>query len=232
MNEFLKETELLDYSNTAIQNLIKERKWQNLSDVDKIKSTYNFVRDEIKLGYNEGDKLPASKVLVDNYGQCNTKATLLMALLRALNVENRIHGFTVDKSLQKGVITGLAYRLSPKNILHTWVEVKVDDKWYSLEGVVIDKDYLKGLQNKFPNCKDSFCGFGVHTENLSEPPIDWNLNNTFIQDKSITKDLGVFNTPDELHSKYKQNLNPFKECFYKNITRHKINRTVKKIREN
>ncbi len=61
MSDFLKETEMLDYSNTAIQNLIEKRKWQNLSDIDKIKATYNFVRDEIKLGYNKGDKLPASK---------------------------------------------------------------------------------------------------------------------------------------------------------------------------
>ncbi|MEE9438693.1 MAG: transglutaminase domain-containing protein, partial [Saprospiraceae bacterium] len=91
---------------------------------------------EIRFGYNKSDNIPASKVLSDGYGQCNTKSTLLMALLRAVGIPNRIHGFTIDKALQKGAITGIWYKLAPKNILHSWVEVLINDKWYFLEGVI------------------------------------------------------------------------------------------------
>ena len=96
MNNYLKETKILNYSDSTIINLVNSRKWQTLDSVNKVKAIYNFVRDEIKFGYNLSDEITASEVLKDGYGQCNTKATLLMALLRAVGIPNRIHGFTID----------------------------------------------------------------------------------------------------------------------------------------
>ena len=63
----------------SIQNLIEQRKWRDLDEVNKVRNIYNFVRDEVQFGYNTGDTIQASQVLSDGYGQCNTKATLLMA---------------------------------------------------------------------------------------------------------------------------------------------------------
>ena len=83
----------------------------DLDEVDKVRNIYNFVRDEVKFGYDTGDTIHESQVLSDGYGQCNTKATLLMALLRAVGVATRIHGFTIDKALQKGAIKGIWYKL-------------------------------------------------------------------------------------------------------------------------
>lgn len=84
---------------------------------------YNFVRDNIAFGYNASDDLTASTVLSDGIGQCNTKGTLLMALLRAVGVPCQFHGFTIDTALQRGAITGVAYQLAPRNIIHSWIEV-------------------------------------------------------------------------------------------------------------
>ena len=134
MERLLKETPILNYNHLLIKNLIEQRKWNELADVDKVKNIYNFVRDEIKFGYNTSDTIQASDILKDGYGQCNTKATLLMALLRATKIPTRLHGFTIDKELQKGAIDGIWYKLSPKNILHSWVEVYVNEHWYILEG--------------------------------------------------------------------------------------------------
>src|SRR6218665_2699624 len=158
MKNYLKETQLLDYSNKSIQELIEQKQWKKLEVVDRIKSIYNFVRDEIKFGYNTADDIPASEILKNGYGQCNTKATLLMTLLRAVEIPNRIHGFTIDKALQKGAITGIWYTLSPQNILHSWVEVLVNKQWYFMEGVILDKVYLGKLQQENPDCKTTFCG--------------------------------------------------------------------------
>ncbi len=82
MEKYLQETTLLNYSHKSIQNLITNRGWKKLSDVEKVKSIYNFVRDEILFGYNVDDAISASKILEDGYGQCNTKGILLMALSR------------------------------------------------------------------------------------------------------------------------------------------------------
>ncbi|WP_411971387.1 transglutaminase-like domain-containing protein [Sphingobacterium sp. Lzh-3] len=230
MNNYLKETKILDYSHDSIQKLVQEREWNQLDMISRIKAIYNFVRDEIKFGYNLSDNISASAVLKDGYGQCNTKATLLMALLRATEIPNRIHGFTIDKALQKGAITGIWYKLSPKNILHSWVEILVDEQWYFLEGVILDKIYLAKLQEKNSDCKTTFCGYGAYTDNFKNPPIDWNLNNTFIQDKGINQDFGLFDTPDEFYAKHQQKLNAFERFVFKNIVRHKMNKNVAKIR--
>lgn len=99
LEKYLRETRMLDYSNSSIQELIKSRGWKEIEDFERIKSIYNFVRDEILFGYNMDDDIPASKVLSDGYGQCNTKGTLFMALLRACDIPCRVHGFTIDKKL-------------------------------------------------------------------------------------------------------------------------------------
>ncbi len=147
MQRLLEQTPILDYHHPLIQNLIEQCKWRDLDEVDKVRNIYNFVRDEVQFGYNTGDTIQASQVLSDGYGQYNTKATLLMALLRAVGVATRIHGFTIDKALQKGAIKGIWYKLSPKNILHSWVEVHVNGQWYILEGVILDRLYLENLQS-------------------------------------------------------------------------------------
>ena len=71
---------MLNYSNENIQQLIRERRWKNINEFERLKSIYDFVRDEILFGYNIDDNVPASKVLADGYGQCNTKGTLFMAI--------------------------------------------------------------------------------------------------------------------------------------------------------
>jgi len=230
MKNYLKETPILNYSEPSIQSLIKAKNWQNMDVTEQVKSIYNFVRDEIKFGYNLKDDITASEVLADGYGQCNTKATLLMALLRAVGIPNRIHGFTIDKALQKGAINGLWYWLSPPNILHSWVEIYVNNNWYNLEGVILDKEYLSRLQTKYSDCKTTFCGYGAFTNNFENPPIEWHFNNTYIQDQGINQDFGLFDSPDEFYAKHQQKLGLIKKIVFQKIVRHLMNKNVQKIR--
>ena len=105
-DKYLRETRMVDFSNPAIQKLIQNMKWKEMGEFERIKAIYNYVRDDVLFGYNIDDGISASKVLADGYGQCNTKGTLFMALLRACNIPCRVHGFTIDKRLQKGAMTG------------------------------------------------------------------------------------------------------------------------------
>ena len=230
MQRLLEQTPILDYHHPLIQNLIEQCKWRDLDEVDKVRNIYNFVRDEVQFGYNTGDTIQASQVLSDGYGQYNTKATLLMALLRAVGVATRIHGFTIDKALQKGAIKGIWYQLSPKNILHSWVEVHVNGQWYIQEGVILDRLYLEKLQSINKHQTTTFCGFGVFTENFENPPIDWNLNDTFIQDKGINQDFGLFDSPDDFYNLHQQELSPIQRMAFKYVVRYLMNQNVDKIR--
>ena len=230
MEQYLRETQMLDYSNNSIQDLIKKRGWKRLDEYHRLKEIYNFVRDEILFGYNVDDNIAASRVLADGYGQCNTKGTLFMALLRSCGIPCRVHGFTIDKKLQKGAMTGFVYKRAPQNVLHSWVEVYFEEKWYELEAFILDKKYLNKLQELNPECKGAFCGYGVAVTDFEKPAIDFERNNTYIQSEGINNDFGVYDSPDDLLKEHHQEMSAIKAFAYKNIGRHLMNRNVRIIR--
>lgn len=230
-NSLLQRTTLLDYDDPGIQRLIEERQWRSLPARQRIRSIYNFVRDEILFGYNRRDEIPASEVLADGYGQCNTKATLLMALFRAVDLPCRFHGFTIHKQLQKGAVTGIWYRLAPKEIVHSWVEVQLDNDWFFLEGVILDSRYLRALQSRSQNQQQgAFCGFGACTEDIMRPLIDFDGNHTFIQADGIARDFGLYDDPDSFYAEHRQALSPLKQWLFSNHIRHRMNDNVRRIR--
>ncbi len=231
-NQYLKETKMLDYSHKSIQKLIRERKWSVFSEKERVKEIYDFVKDEILFGYNTDDKIKASSVLKDGFGQCNTKGTLFMALLRVCGIPCRIHGFTIDKILQKGAMTGLVYKFAPDEIFHSYVEAYVCGEWYNLEGFILDNAYLTALQKTFLPEKDgSFTGYGVATKNFASPPVEFDCCNTYIQKEGIVRDFGVYDDPDSLLREHGQTMNLLKRCVYRLIGRRLMNINVNKIRK-
>jgi hypothetical protein len=221
---------LLDFGHPDIGRLVAERGWSRLPLFERIGAVYAFVRDDIRFGYNASDDLPASDVLADGIGQCNTKSTLLMALLRAVGVPCRFHGFTIDKALQKGAVTGLWYRLAPRSIIHSWVEVSFDGRWVNLEGFILDKPYLSALQRRFADQSGPFCGFGAATPDLRKPPVDWVGEDTYIQRDGINHDFGLYDTPDDFYARHGTNLRGPKRWLYVNLVRHLMNRNLELIR--
>ena len=222
---------MLDYSSPDIEKLVLSRGWRDMPPFDRIRAIYDFVRDEILFGYNTDDSIPASKVLADGYGQCNTKGTLFMAVLRSCSVPCRVHGFTIDKKLQKGAMTGFVYRSAPRNVFHSWVEVLLDGVWYELEAFILDSSYLSALKRHNPDCTGAFCGYGVAVKDFSSPVIDFARNNTYIQSEGINQDFGVYDCPDDLLREHHQELSPLKAFAYRHLGRHLMNRNVKRIRK-
>lgn len=229
MHTLLAATPLLDVHHPDIEALVAARGWRALRPYDRIGAAYEFVRNEVAFGYNEGDELPASSVLADGIGQCNTKSTLLMTLLRAVGIPCRFHGFTIDKTLQKGAITGLAYWLAPQRIIHSWVEVSLEGRWIALEGFILDATYLASLQRRFPQAR-RFCGYGAATADLSAPGVEWRGQDTYIQKDGIADDFGVFDNPDEFYARHGSNLSGLKRWLYSHVIRHRMNAQVRRIR--
>lgn len=233
ITHLLASTAMLDYQHPTIQQLIKHRQWHKLTTYEAIGAAYNFVRDDIHFGYNADDTLPASAVLEDGYGQCNTKGTLLMALLRALGIPTRIHGFTIDNELQRGAIPTYLMPLAPQRILHSWVEIYFNERWINLEGYIIDRTYLRSIQQRETAVvaqKKAFCGYGIATPCLAAPSIDWQGKDTYIQKEGIAEDFGLFDTPDQFYNQSGSNLSGIKKIAYRYVLRHLINRHVNKLR--
>ncbi|MCL1901526.1 MAG: transglutaminase family protein [Firmicutes bacterium] len=230
MENLLNETALLNFNHPTIRTLVEKKGWHGLIEKDRVLAIYNFVRDDIIFGYNRSDDITAAAVLKDGYGQCNTKGILFMALLRAVGIPCRIHGFYIDKIMQKGALKGFYYKRAPKEILHSWVEIFYKDAWLNLEGFILDMNYLVKLQRKFKNCSGPFCGYGVAIENFKNPPVKWNESDTYIQKDKIVKDLGIYDSPDDLLAIHQQKIGRFKNFVFKLIVRHLMNKNIKKIR--
>ncbi|CAM4080120.1 transglutaminase-like domain-containing protein [Pseudoalteromonas byunsanensis] len=229
MKEYLAPTPLLNFAHPAIQKLLKTQQWQYLNSLDALKSIYDFVKDEIKFGYSSDDTLSASHVLKVGYGQCNTKGTLLMALLRAVGIPCRLQGFVISNDLKQGVMPSWILSLAPKTIIHSWVEVYINEHWLELEGYIIDNAYLKAIQQRFKNHHGPFKGFGIATPCLQKPGNEFVGSHTYIQRDSIIKSLGLFTIPDSFYHRF-SNLTGIKKWLYQHWLRHIINRRIKKIR--
>ena len=230
MEEYLKETKMLNFNSAKISDLVRGKGWLELDEFHKIKNIYEFVQNDILFGYNSTDILSAVEVLQDGFGQCNTKATLLMALLRSVNIPCRLHAFNVSKDFQKGALPQIIYLLAPKYILHTWVEVFFNDKWIALEGVIIDKDYLYTVQQKYTEYKGIFKKFAIATKDVETVNIDWTGNDVFIQKEAVVDDYGIFSSPDILFSKHTQNMSKIKLYLYSHIGTKMMTKRVFKIR--
>lgn len=230
---YLAETSLLDFNHPSFNRLVNARDWNFADRYTTIGAVYSFVKDEITFGYNEADNIPASQVLEDGYGQCNTKSTLLMAMLRKCDVPCRIHAFAIDRRVQKGAVPEILYALTPQTLLHTWVEVEHEGKWLDLEGCILDPEYLAGVQVMHGNDCRSVCGYGVAVQDIRNPPVEWQGASTHIQKEAIVEDYGTFDSPDDLYRVRGANLGNSlaKNLLFKYFIRKIMNARVGRIRK-
>ncbi len=233
--DYLSPTPILDYESPSIQAVLSELKAAGDSREQRI-AAYLFVRDRILFGYNnDRDSIPASQVLRDGIGHCNTKSTLLGALLRGLGVQCRFHFFWIDKKVQQGIFPGHIYKRHIKDgVLHAWVEAFTGERWATLEGVILDQKYLDSARKLFPETK-KFEGWGISCPDLSTVNTDWDgEGDTFIQKDSIVKDFGIFNTPDDYYDKHGDNLsnkNFIKRFIYRYLISKILTRRAEKFRQ-
>ena len=228
-NRYLKKTRMLDHDADSIRSLIDERGWNELDEYRKIGAIYDYVRNDILFGYNRSDLLTADEVLADGYGQCNTKATLLMTLLRGVGIPCRLHGSEVDKHFQEGVTSGMIAALAPDTIVHTWAEVLYQGNWIALEGVITDEAYVRAVKS-LNNSAGPFARYAISVPDLNSLSLDWQGRDIFVQNESVVKDYGVFDDPDTFFEAHPQKWSKVKDMAYVHYGRKKMNRTVRKIR--
>lgn len=126
VKEYLCETPSIDYGNPHIQEKVRQLKNQSNDDLDYIKRSYIFVRDEIPHSWDIQANVVsknASEALINKTGICWTKSCLLAALLRA-----------------NGIPSGISYQLltlaeddSAGHMIHALNTVYVRDKWIRLD---------------------------------------------------------------------------------------------------
>ena len=147
---------------------------------DALRALFHFVRDEIRFGYpTKGDIVKASETIRLGLGQCNTKATLLVALARAAGLEARTHFSTIDKNIQRGIFPGWIFERMPDELSHSWVEVLIEGRGrqggsYGLttdhRTVIVDADIATGtllpvcIERASPSALHGVCAAPISVE--------------------------------------------------------------------
>ena len=147
INSYLTFSHYIDGDNPSIQRKAAELKERSENEIELVKNTYYFVRDEIKHSWDVQDKrvtITATDVLREQVGICWAKANLLVALLRA----NEIPAGICYQRLTLGDTPDTGYCIHALNAVY----IQTKNKWILLvargnkEGVnaefSIDKERL------------------------------------------------------------------------------------------
>ena len=177
----------------------------------KLARLFGFVRDEIKFQFPlAGDLVKASDTLQTRQGQCNTKTTLFLALAKAADIPARVHFSLIRKEIQRGLFSGLAYWLMPREISHSWLEVQVDGRWRKIDAYINDTGFQKGAVAELRGHGWN-TGFSVALPRSGELPTDLDLESErFVQMGAVTDDHGTYDDPSEYYASPKYRNRPGK----------------------
>lgn len=128
IEEYIKEDEIIDYSNEMIVKLAEELYEQSGNETEYIRAAYEYVRDHISHSADINEDIitcSASEVLKEGHGICFAKSHLLAALLRYKSIPT---GFCYQKLI-------LDDETAPVLIYHglNGVYMKEYEKWIRLD---------------------------------------------------------------------------------------------------
>lgn len=160
-------------------------------DVERAVRLHDFVRDEVLFGWaREFDRYRASEVLRDRIGFCNTKTTLLAALLRASGIPARIHCATIHRKVLDGLI-----RPPQQYLDHSYVEAWLEDRWLGFDSYNLDRALHRAAVARC-RAEGRVAGYGVHAHGTAtwdgrSPAYSQFLNDGSVPDLS-DEDFGCF----------------------------------------
>ncbi len=202
-----------------------------VSERDKLARLFAFVRDDILFGFPPGgDLMRASETLALGYGQCNTKATLLLALCKACAIPARIHFALIDKRIQRGFFVGPGYRLLPPELSHGWIEVRIDGRWRRIDSFINDLALYRAARRELAR-RGWQTGFSLALGGGETSP-ELNLDHeVFQQMAAVTGDHGTWDDPGEYYRSpgYRNRPGPLKRLAYR-LMIGAVNARVRRLR--
>ena len=129
LEDYLKCTDIIDFSNPEISCIASEMKEKSYTNVELIVRIFEFVRDEIKHSIDINGNIvtcKASEVLENGEGICYAKSNLLAAIFRSVGIPT---GFCYQKLLFD------EDDINSKFVIHSLnaVYIKEINKWVRLD---------------------------------------------------------------------------------------------------
>ena len=180
--KYVRPTKLADFDYGPVRKQANELVKDASTDYQAITAVWEFVAS-LPIGFDPEDS-KASQILRYGRGQCNTKTTLFVALLRCAGVPARVHAWMVHKQVHKHHMPSLVYAFTPKTTLFTYPEVYYKDQWMLLSEAVYS-----------PSKPDwQVCPFD-DAKGRDHP----------LKQEWVSQDLGVFWHPDDVYKKHGTN---------------------------
>ena len=208
---------LADVNDPLVQQTAAQLTAGLTDPADKLDRIFTFVRDDILFGFPpEGDFVKASQTIERGYGQCNTKGILILALCQAANIPARLHFSGISKEIQHGFFRGLFYRLMPKEISHSWLEVELDGRWVQVDTYINDLALHRAAVRELGRSGWT-TGFSV-SRAAGKPSAELALDTTeFSQMGAVVGDHGTWTKPaDYLNGpEYLNRPGPIRQLLYR-----------------
>ncbi len=186
MEEYLSATELADFKTDIVQETARALLEGVQTQNEAAMKIYKFVQEMEYVLIPLETK--ASYVLKLKKSECIAKATLLVALLRTVNIPARYHFVSIKKELLKGLFHPLLYCfMAPVVHGHGWCEAYLDGNWIAIEALW-DTELFMVIKENGLNCFDFTSG-----------QLDWDgKKDISLAKKWIAEDMGTFASVDTL----------------------------------
>ncbi len=222
---------LADHDHPLVKDTAKRLTQAETTLRGKLEQLFHYVRDDIRFAFPEnGDFVRASDTIQLGYGQCNTKATLLLALCKAVGIPARIHFSLITKDIQRGFFTGIAYWLMPREISHSWIEVKINETWRRIDTFINDLLLFTAAKTQLKR-RGWSVGYSVALKD-GEASAELDLDHeAFQQMAAVIDDHGTWDDPSAYYesAKYKNRPDGIRMWFYRHMI-DGINRRVERLR--
>ena len=229
-SDWLGATRLLDLDDSRLRVQAMRITQLAATDVQKATLIHDFVK-ALPFGCVAGfDHVPAVSVLKTGHGDCHTKGTLFVALLRSAGVPARLRFVTLTGAFLHGIID-----IGQSTITYAVGEVYLQERWIQTDTYVTDS-ILEAQAMTLLKQQEISAGYGIHRQ----ASCFWNgLQHAHGQYADAdpaslpTHDWGVAHDPEQFYS---SNKHPQLQMGW--LTRAKwmiaagvVNRRVQKLRE-
>ncbi|WP_291011962.1 transglutaminase-like domain-containing protein [Hydrogenophaga sp.] len=194
---WLVNTPLLDIQHPKIRLLALRLTQLQQGDRNKALACFQYVRELPFACLPDGNSVSALTVLRRGKGDCHTKSTLLVALLRAIQIPSRLRFVTLRADFLRGVID-----LGTLPIEHCCVEVLIDDRWVAVDSHVMDPLLARAALARLDK-ENRDLGYGMHRRGATDWDGEQQAFAPFVADDTASlpvHDWGPFDDPYQFYS--------------------------------
>jgi hypothetical protein len=159
-HDWLCSTRLLDLDDPKLRIQAMRITQLATTPTRKAVAVHDFVKS-LPFGCVAGfDHVPAAAVLKAGRGDCHTKGTLFVAMLRSVGVPARLRFVTLSSAFLKGIID-----VPQSTITHAVAEVYLDGRWIQTDTYVTDS-LLEAQAAQLLSQTGGLVGYGIHVRGL------------------------------------------------------------------